>query len=287
MLPGAGNHVKRLKNSATSVTMSDMQPQQQPPQFFPPYQPAPGDPQQPAPLQPQNASLPTPQASMVPPMHAGKGQRSSKGLLIALILVVVVALAAGGFGVWAYGGRQDYKNNTDKKVSAAVDTAVKQESDRKDAEFVNQEKQPYKTYTTPEVTGSIKITYPKTWSGYTEEDSNSTLLVNAYWHPGIVPGPKSNTAYALRLEISNKAYTDEVKSLDNLVKSGGVKVVPYAAKNVSGTTGVRVTGEVTKGMNTTMVILPIRDKTVKLYTQSPDFAKDFNDVVLANLTFIP
>lgn len=281
---------KGLKNTSTSVTMSDMQPQQNPqsPQFFPPYQAPPGEPQPSMGPPDPNASLPTPQAPMAPPVQMGKAKGgSSKGLLIALIFFVILTLAAGGFAFWAYGGRQDYKNNTDKKVSAAVDAAVKQESDRKDAEFVDKEKQPYKSYTTPEVSGSIKVTYPKTWSGYVNEDTKGTSFVDGYWHPDIVPGTTSDTAYALRLEVTNKAYVDEVKSLDNLVKSGDVKVTPYVPKNVSGTTGVRVVGEVTKGKNTTMIILPLRDKTIKLYTQSPDFVKDFDNVVLANLTFTP
>lgn len=289
--------IKRLKNKPTSVTMSDMQPQQNPqsPQFFPPYQPVPGGPQPTAtpPSVPNSAPLPTPQVPQapqvppVPPVQTSKPAGNSKALLIILIVFVVLALAAGGFAFWAYSGRQDYKNNVDQKVSAAVDTAVKQESDRKDAEFVDKEKQPFKTYTTPEPTGSIKITYPKTWSGYTNEDTKGNTLVDAYWHPDIVPGPGSNVAYALRLEVVNKAYADEIKSLDNLVKTGAIKVVPYSPKNVPKTVAVMVTGQVTKDKDTTMIIFPLRDKTVKLYTQSPDYVKDYKDTILDKLTFVP
>lgn len=284
--------IKRLKNSLTSVTMSDMQPNQsQPPQLFPPYQAPNGEPQ--PYMGTPDPSLPSPQMTNMPPMppvlqpSAAAKKGLQWGLIIPLIVFTVLTLAIGGFAAWAYAGRQDYKNNSDQKAAIAAELAVKQEADRKDAEFVDREKQPYKTYTTSDSSGSVKITYPKTWSGYVNEDQQSIALVDAYWHPDLVPGTKSATAYALRLEITNKLYADEVRSLDSLVKSGSVKVSPYVPKNVSGVTGVRIQGEITKGKNSTMIILPLRDKSIKLYTESPDFVKDLNDIVLANLTFTP
>lgn len=221
--------------------------------------------------------------SMIQP---SRQKSPSKIPLILAILFGVFFIGAAGFGVWAFGGYQDYKNNSDKKASAAADAATKAEGDRKDAEFIDKEKQPYRTYASPDATGAIKITYPKTWSAFVNEDDKTTPVAG-YWHPAVVPGLQSGTAYALRVQVSNKAYADEMKTYDSMIKQGTVKVSPYVPKNVSGVTGSRVEGEINKGQKDTMIVLPLRDKTIRVWTESPDFLKDFEGVVLANLTFTP
>ena len=44
-------------------------------------------------------------------------------LVLSLVLCVLFLFGALGFGGWAYMSRQDYKDNTDQKVSAAVEIA--------------------------------------------------------------------------------------------------------------------------------------------------------------------
>lgn len=258
-------------------------------QFFPPYQAPAGEPQpyMGAPV----PSLPNPQQQappyQVPPVvsHTASS-KASKLPLILIVFFVLLSLGASGFAGWAYTQMLDYKNNSDKKSAAAAEVAVKAESDRKDSEFIDKEKQPYKTYTSPTASGSVKINYPKTWSGYVAEDVQANP-VDGYWHPDIVPGLQSKTSYALRLQVSSRVYVEEVRMLDSLVKAGTVKVSPYVPKNVTGVTGVRVEGELEQGKKGVMIILPLRDKTIKLITESQDFVSDFDNIVLANLTFVP
>lgn len=256
-------------------------------QFFPPYQAPDGQPQ--PFMGTVDPSLPSPQTPAYQPMMTTsipKQHNRPVFLIVSLVLSILIALGAGGFGLWAYGQRQDYKDNSDKKVTAAVEVAVKNESERKDAEFVDKEKQPYKTYKSSDVTGVVKITYPKTWSGYVSEDNTSKPL-DAYWHPDIVPGLQSKTAYALRLEVTNRTYEEELRAFDPQVKGGKATVSPYVPKNVTGVTGARVVGEVNPGQKVTMIVLPLRDKTIKISTESPDFVGDLENIVLANLTFTP
>jgi hypothetical protein len=37
----------------------------------------------------------------------------------------------------------------------------------------------------------------------------------------------------------------------------------------------------------TMVLLPMRDKTLEIWTESNDYLNDFNTYVLPNMTFAP
>lgn len=202
-------------------------------------------------------------------------------------MCVVLFIAAASFGIWAYGSRQDYKQNTDKKIAAAVEVAVQEESTRKDNEFVEKEKSPLKTYQGAAAYGSLGISYPKTWSAYVVETDKGNTPIDGYFHPNFVPGLQSQTAFALRVQVSNQSYDQEMKQFESKVKSGAVAVTPYISKNVPTVTGARVDGEINQGQKNSMVLLPIRDKTIKISTESQQFLSDFNDIVLANLKFVP
>lgn len=103
----------------------------------------------------------------------------------------------------------------------------------------------------------------------------------------MVPDVKGGAAFALRIQVVNTSYEQEMKTLDSKVKSGKVKVAPYLVPKVPGVSGSRVTGEVNTGQNDTMVVVPLRDKTLKIYTESPEFLKDFDSIIMANMTFVP
>ncbi|PID31839.1 hypothetical protein CR970_03675 [Candidatus Saccharibacteria bacterium] len=208
------------------------------------------------------------------------------GLIVSLVMAVVFLLGALGFGFWAYTGMQDYKNNTDQKVAVAVEKAVAEESERKDAEFVEAEKKPYLTYSGPATYGSINFSYPKTWSAFvTESDSN--VNIDGYFHPRVVPGIKSGTGFALRLEVLSKDYTEEVKRWQSQVKKGKVNVNAYRPPLMQAITGTRVEGEVEPGQKGVRILLPLRDKTIEISTLSNDFKGDLDNIIMASFTFEP
>ena len=230
---------------------------------------------------------PYPVPEPVPLQHANIKRRKPIGLIISLVLSIMLLLGVSGFALWAFGGRQDYKNNSDKKTNAAVAIAVQNESTKKDNEFVEKEKNPLKTYQAPEAFGSINIQYPKTWSAYVIETDKGSTTVDGFFHPGFVPSTQGNTSFALRLQVTSLAYDLEMKQFDGKVKTGSVKVTPFIPVNVPGVIGSRVEGEITTGKNSIMILVPLRDKTIKISTESPQFASDFNNTILPKLKFVP
>lgn len=234
-----------------------------------------------APFQPYSVPPSVPVQNMKP--------KKSKSfvLIFALVLCVLLLLGALSFGLWAYGSQQDYKKNSDKKSEAAVTIAVEKESTRKDNEFTEKEKNPLKTYQGPSAYGSLEIQYPKTWSAYIVETDKGTKPIDGYFHPNFVPNIQGETAFALRIEVSNQSYDQEMKQFDPKVKAGKVSVSPFVAKNVPETLGARVLGEINLGQQNVMILLPIRDKTIKIYTESQQFIGDFDNIILANLKFVP
>lgn len=208
------------------------------------------------------------------------------GLLIPLILVLLLLMGAIGFGVWAYAGRQDYKDNSDQKVVAAVATAEQNTAAKKDKDFLEQEKQPFRQYNGPIALGSLVLTYPKTWSGYVNEKSNASTPLDGYFQPGVVPYVDGTASYALRVQIVSNSYANVLKSFDSNVKSSKLKATAYNPAKVPTVTGVRLDGEVSPKKQGSMVVVPIRDKTLEIWTESNDFVKDFNENILPNYTFL-
>lgn len=213
---------------------------------------------------------------------------SINALFVPFILVAFLLIAALGFGIWAFSGRADYKNNVDTKVAAAVKTAEQTTSDAKEKEFSDKEKSPYKTYTGPSAYGSVKIDYPKTWSAYIDEGSKSATPLDGYFNPNFVPAGQA-AQYAIRIVVSSGAYTSEIRQFDSLIKNGKVKVTPYRAPQpqVNSIIGIRIDGEIRNGVQGSMVILPVRDKTLKVWREGAQFADDYDKIVLPSLTFVP
>lgn len=210
-------------------------------------------------------------------------------LIIPLILVVLLLFGAGGFAIWAYGSRQDYKTNTDQKIATAVKVAQDQTSSEKDKEFVEKEKSPIRDYRGPSAYGSVVIKYPKTWSAFVTEANQSTnIVIDGYFHPSFVPGIQSGTSFALRLQVSSRPYDEELKQFEGVVKQGKVAVKPYKAANVStASVGSRLDGTIATGKQGSMVILPMRDKTLKIWIEATQFQNDFDTIILPNMSFSP
>lgn len=237
-------------------------------------------------MQPNMPSGPYPPPP--PPPQAYSQSKPHHGpWLILFIVAFLLFLGAAGFGAWAFAGRQDYKNNTDQKVAAAVKIAQEETSAANEAEFAEQEKNPLQSYTGPAALGTVSIQYPKTWSAYVSETGTGSKPLDAYLHPDFVPDVRSNVGFALRIEVVEADFADELKKFERNVKDGTVKASPYTAPNAPDILGARVDGEIIREKQGSMVLLPLRDKTLKIWTEAEQFKKDFNEIILANLRFTP
>lgn len=208
---------------------------------------------------------------------------------ISVVLAAVFGLffvAASVFGFWAFTQRQDYKNNVDKKIADASAVAVQKAETAKDAEFVEKEKSPVRTYKGPATYGSLSFDYPKTWSVYAEE-ATSGNVVNLYAFPGVIPGLNGDQTYALRVEITSDTYDSEVENFSGDLDSGTLVASAYRPAKIPSILGIRLDGEIDTEVQGAMVLLPLRDRTIKVYTQIPEFVGDLDKIILPSLNFIP
>ena len=205
-------------------------------------------------------------------------------LIIPLIATILIAFGLAGFGVWSYSGYIDNRDNVDQKVAAAVETAEANQRTQLQADFDQQAKIPLKTYISPAAVGSITIKYPKTWSAYIEEEISSSQPFSAYFHPDCVPALRSDVALALRATLDDDNYADVLEGYDHDITSGELTVKPV---KVAGVSGVRLTGTIDRDVQGVMVMFPLRDKTLKVWTESTSFLADFDNIILKKLSFSP
>lgn len=203
-------------------------------------------------------------------------------LLMPLILAIVGFFGALGFGVWAFYERTDYKNNADKKIVAAVQVANQNLATQKDNEFLEREKFPLTEYQGPAQFGSIKVSYPKNWSAYILNADNAEYIFN----PKFVSAVKENP-HALKITVEDAPYDEAITKYESQIKEGVLRAVAYSLPKVPSVVGVKVDGQVRDGSIESIVILPLRDKTISIASQTPDRFKDFNEIILPNITFSP
>jgi hypothetical protein len=208
-------------------------------------------------------------------------------LLIPVILLTLLLIGAGTLAVWAFNERQVYKDHSDKKVAIAVEANTTTVQAKDASDFAEQAKQPLKTYVGPEAYGSVHISYPKTWSAYVDTTGTATGL-NGYFAPDVVPSISApSSTFALRVQVLQTAYSHIVNQFSGLVKQGKITVAPYSLPKVPSIVGVRVDGQIATDKQGSMVVLPLRDKTLEISTEANAFLPDFNANILPNASFSP
>lgn len=218
-----------------------------------------------------------------------KDQRGGMSVVLAVVFGLLL-IAALVFGTWAFGSRQDYKNNVDSKITTAVNSAVAHEDTIKDAQFAQQEKNPLTTYNGPEAYGSIAVQYPKTWSGYVDSTGTGNALVDGYFNPGVVPSITSQSSiFALRVQVLSQSYSQVLQNFTGQEQDGKLTASVFALKLVPKAVGVEVSGDLGEAnqSSVTMVVLPLRSETLEIWTEGNTNLSDFNNIILPNFSFSP
>lgn len=234
-----------------------------------------------------NSQLVTPPSNTGPVLQSNK---TSLWLIISLAIAILLLVATLIFAFWAYNKMKDYKDNTDQKISVAVKTANSEQKQQLETHFAEEQKNPNKTYTSPSQYSSVKVVYPKTWSAYVvEQISNTNMPVDGYFYPDFVPGINlDGINYFLRIQIVGDSYSNILNQYSSQIKQGTLRATPFIPEQVKGATaGVRLDGKLDQNKNGSMVILPVRDKVLKIWSENNSAINDFNNTVLKNLSYSP
>lgn len=214
-----------------------------------------------------------------------------------IVVTVVLSLSAIGllvFALWAYSSRQDFKNNVDQKVAVAVEGAKKQQTEEDNKRFAEELKNPLKTYTGPSDYGSVSVQYPKTWSSYLANNGlSSGAILDVYFHPDIIPPVSANnnnrSAIALNVQVLNQSYSQAISTLKQRSEQSQTKIIaePYALPKMPNQSGILFRGQLTNNLNGLAIFIPLRDKTIRISTDTDQWLADFNNYILPNFSFEP
>lgn len=221
-------------------------------------------------------------------MDNGQQRGTLNVLLMPVVLLSLFFIGAAAFGVWAFNSRQNYKNNADQMVTTAVNSAVQQTEKNDSSKYAQQSKYPLQTFTGPSSFASVSFRYPKTWSGYVAEEPSTTTPINGYFYPGIIPDITNQTnSYALRVQLIEQPYASIMQQFDGQVSSGNLKVAQYTTPKLPNVIGSKLQGQIATEKQGIMVLLPVLNMTLEIWTESSQFQSDFMNSVLPSLTFQP
>lgn len=232
-------------------------------------------------------------------MKRQKLEAGSVALTASFIVCVLLLIAAIVFGYWAFSQRQTYKNDTDKIVAEHVQQAKQQQAAELQKVFEEKYKQPLKTYKGPSDYGSLRIQYPKTWSGYVAQASDGEVVLDGYFAPGVVPttqsidsGSGQSSKFSLRFSVINQQYSDVMRQYEQYVQQKQSSVRPYHLPKIKSVVGSMVTGQLVTlsdygSSNGQMVVLPLRAYTLEIWVATPKYKGDFNKYILPNFSFSP
>lgn len=209
-------------------------------------------------------------------------------LLMATVLLAVLLVAATGGFVWAFMQMTDWKNNTNAKIEVAVKAGKEEQTKVDDAKYAEEAKKPNLTFQGSSDLGSVRFSYPRTWSRYDAQTTNGSLMI--YFNPVTVPAISSDNNYALRVQVTSDSYSDVLNDYQGLVQDGKATantITIGKTDSSAGYSGVRVDGQLTDKTNGSVVIFKVRDKTLRLYVDSKDYLNDFNNTILNTLKFQP
>lgn len=205
------------------------------------------------------------------------------GWMISAIGAFVLFLVTGALALLAYMSFVEQKADVDGRVKLAVAEAKKEQADEDFKKFQEELKNPRVEFVGPDDYGRVSFMYPRTWSVYIDKDGSDRGDYRAYFHTSAVPSISGkDSRYALRLEIINRNFDDVLRQYDSLLKKGDLV---SSTPEFNGNPSTRIDGAFSKDIRGSVVLMRVRDKTIRLSTDAETFKPDF-DTILGTVKFI-
>lgn len=217
-----------------------------------------------------------PQQPQLQPSY--KPPKNSKGLVVGLGLSAALFL---GLFVWQFVQASQIRSNAQAEQDRAVAAANEELQEKLQAEFKTTLESDTSNFVGPDVLGRVTFTYPKTWSVFVETKGTNSIPLDVTMHPNAITD--TTPAFALRVQVIEEAYAEQVAEYNRSVEKGELtaKPVTYSEQN-----GIRFDGLLEDDVQGSVVLLPLRDKTLLLQTESNNYQQVFT-AILTSLNYVP
>jgi hypothetical protein len=196
---------------------------------------------------------------------------------LSLILIVVLGLGTIGFGIASISAYSKATTATKTlntaKTTAATNAANAQKITDNMAEIQANES-PFRTYTAPIAFGSFAINFPKNWMISVDLEDNALSQVIIDLQPDVIRRVNNTQdLYATEITLVRKQITDYTQNL--LIN----KKITEHDVTVAGIASMQFTGALPDNRSTTLVAVPVRDKTLVFSNENAVYAKEFQEIL--------
>lgn len=210
-------------------------------------------------------------------------QGAANAWVVVAIVAIMLFIGAASAAVWAYASYTEQRNDVESRIKLAEAKAAKDQQEKDQKEFDEREKNPRAEFVGPAEYGRLSFRYPKTWSVYIEKDGRNRGDYVAYLHKDyIAPANDQTNRYMLRVEILNQDYAAVLKNYESKIKSGDLR---SSSPEYNGIPSTRIDGAFDKELRGSVVLMQVRDKTIRLSTDAESFRPDF-DEILGTVSFM-
>ncbi len=206
-----------------------------------------------------------------------KERGSVNGWMVGTIGCLILFLIAGSLAIWAYMQYSHEKSNVDSKVAIEVAKGKSEQAESDQKKFSEEAKNPRIEFVGPSEYGRVSFMYPKTWSVYIENDGSNRGDYKAYLNPVAVPSASNKASrFALRLEIINKNLDTVLNDYQSRLKKGELT---SSSTEFNGISATRIDGTFEKELRGSVVLMKVRDKTIRFSTDADTFKPDFQTIL--------
>ena len=211
-------------------------------------------------------------------MKRDKKERGSvNGWMVGTIGCLILFLIAGSLAIWAYMQYSHEKSNVDSRVAIEVAKAKSEQAESDQKQFLERAKDPRIEFVGPSEYGRVSFMYPRTWSVYIENDGSNRGDYKAYLNPVAVPSASNKASrFALRLEIINKNLDTVLNDYQSRLKKGELT---SSSTEFNGISATRIDGTFEKELRGSVVLMKVRDKTIRFSTDADTFKPDFQTIL--------
>lgn len=204
----------------------------------------------------------------IPPIpieqHAGADEKKAKqmqlitigvGVLAFILLITTVVYALNA---------SKYQKQSTTAYNDGMEAGKKEQKEADNVAFNKELTSSTRTYTAPVINGSFEISYPKAWS--LSVDNSSSYPVAGLINPSFVTVQAPEQA--LRFTLIDTPYAAIKKRYDDSLKTYKAKASEVTVSGIKGTQYAGNINDKSKTSVGTVVIVPLRDKTMLMQTDN-------------------
>lgn len=193
----------------------------------------------------------------------------------------------GILAIIAYRDNTYIHTNLNILNAKAAQEAADEQKKLDDAAYIKANQLPFRTYTAEPVNGGFQLQIPKNWSLYAGNNTTALTQLDLASSPDVVvvnSGPNAVNTHAFHLQLRKASAASINKTFEARLKK---KTLTSRGVIVSGIQGTWFEGTIDdQRHNGVVVVLPVRDKTMVISTETRNYLDEFNKI-LSTAKIIP